>query len=72
MQLLPSVPEPPQREVEALSVVATEVCGKRPYYGGTAKSVFGLHSSVSCFLAIFWLLVIGLNVLLGLNFFLDT
>lgn len=68
MQLLASVPEPPLPEVEALFMVATEVCGKRPYHSGTAKSVAGLHSTILCPLAMFWLLVIGLNVLSGLNF----
>lgn len=71
-ELFASVPEPPLTEVETLFLVATEVCGKKPYHSGTAKSVCGLHSTVLHLLAVFWILVIGLNVLSGLNFTLGT
>jgi len=72
MQLHASVPEPLLTEVEAQFLVATELHGKRPYHSGTGKSGFGLHSTVLCLLALFGVLVIGLNVLSGLNFTLGT
>lgn len=68
MQIFTSVPAPPLLEVKALFMVATGLCGKGLYHSGTAKSVFGLHSIVLCLLAIFWILVIVLNVLSGINF----
>lgn len=53
-------------------MVAAEVCGKRPAAMTQLNLCLGYTGTVLCLLAMSWILVIGLNVLPGLNFTLCT